>query len=127
MDPHHPLLPSIFLESVPPVEKWSFEIRMAKDQASHVIEQQEMLAYWRGRQYQVDDLPEDFQLVEQHLSRLQSGEEPISMDTTSRLKQQASVAITALESYARCPIRYSFERCSRLKSLKQKKQVFPLY
>ncbi|MCM2675130.1 PD-(D/E)XK nuclease family protein [Alkalicoccobacillus plakortidis] len=115
VDPNHPLLPSIFLESVPPVGKWSFEMRMAKDQASHVIEQQEMLAYWRGRQYQVDDLPEDFQLVEQHLSRLQSGEEPISMDTTDRLKQQASVAITALESYARCPIRYSFERLLQVK------------
>ncbi|MDQ0207965.1 PD-(D/E)XK nuclease family protein [Alkalicoccobacillus murimartini] len=110
VDPHHPLLPSPLLETSVPKKKWSFETRMAHRQADSEVEQREMMAYWRGKYYEVPDMPRDIQTIEEHLHRLQLGDEPVSPSIENQLKQLPTVAITALESYARCPIRYSFER-----------------
>ncbi|MFK3939046.1 PD-(D/E)XK nuclease family protein [Alkalihalobacillus sp. NPDC078783] len=110
VDPHSPLLPSSFVESFEVTDTWSFEKRMTKKVVNHQEEQKEIQAYWKGRQYELEDLPADLTETNEFIQRLESGLEPISMEATDRLSKHSTVGITALESYARCPIRYSFER-----------------
>ncbi|MEK4565725.1 PD-(D/E)XK nuclease family protein [Alkalihalobacillus sp. FSL R5-0424] len=110
VDPHSPLLPSSFVEKFDTTGTWTFEKRMTKKVANHQEEQKEIQAYWKGRHYEVTDLPEDLIATTESIQRLETGLEPISSEATDRLSKYSTVGITALESYARCPIRYSFER-----------------
>ncbi|TSB46173.1 PD-(D/E)XK nuclease family protein [Alkalicoccobacillus porphyridii] len=110
VDPNHPLLPTVFLDGQSIESSWSFENRMRKKMAHTRKEYIEMIAYWKGKKKSVQDLPADISAMEHSLHRLETGEEAISNEMEQRLKQQPTVAITALESYARCPIRFSLER-----------------
>ncbi|MEY8751658.1 PD-(D/E)XK nuclease family protein [Alkalicoccobacillus gibsonii] len=120
VDPHSPLLPSSFVERFEIIDAWSFEKRMTKKVANHQEEQKEIQAYWKGRQFELADLPEDLTKTNESIQRLESGLEPISIEATDRLSKHSTVGITALESYARCPIRYSFERLLRVDEPKTK-------
>ncbi|WP_100404950.1 PD-(D/E)XK nuclease family protein [Bacillus solitudinis] len=106
LDPNHPLLPSPFVEDLPINRKWSWEKRMTNDYAFSEKEQVEKLAYHLGKKFIVKNLPSSLRKLTRQSERLETGEEVIEQFRN----RQPVVSVTELESYARCPFRYSMER-----------------
>ncbi|MCM3759802.1 PD-(D/E)XK nuclease family protein [Alkalihalobacillus oceani] len=123
IDPLHPLLPSPLLEDVHRAEReWSWEARMKGKYSYTERDQHEKLAFHLGQGCRIEDEPKQLREVMTRLERLASGKESLPLE-----RKAATVAVTALESYARCPFRYALERVFQVKEAEAvEEQVSPL-
>ncbi|MET3507180.1 PD-(D/E)XK nuclease family protein [Halalkalibacter oceani] len=123
VDPLHPQLPSPLLEDVRRAEReWSWEARMKGKNSYTERDHHEKLAFHLGQGYRMEDEPQPLREIATRLERLADGREPLRLE-----KKSATVAVTALESYARCPFRYALERLFQVKEAEAaEEQVSPL-
>ncbi|WP_161603237.1 PD-(D/E)XK nuclease family protein [Halalkalibacterium ligniniphilum] len=122
----NPLLPSPYLEPYLYLEnhQWTWEKRMRRANAASKTDQMFKGAYLLGKGDQLDEMTPELTAFQANVRRLETGEEKITVD---RLARKDVVAITELESYARCPFRYAMERVFEVKEpLQQQERISPL-
>lgn len=113
VDPHHPLLPSKYIQKIKQVTHLHVAERLNKQWQDEYVfysgaDQLEKIAYHYGLNKQVEHLPPKLVSYKQRLDRLQTGEEYL-LEKWQAAFHKSQVAITQLESYAACPFRYAME------------------
>ncbi|WP_096198894.1 PD-(D/E)XK nuclease family protein [Bacillus sp. FJAT-45350] len=117
IDQENPLLPSPYIErymNEASVTTASTETRMSKTQSFSTKDKVEKTAYFLGRDFQVRQLDDKLGMIKGELERLEKGEELLSSKWEEKLRK-TRLAITMLESYARCPFRFAMERVMEIK------------
>ncbi|WP_368503689.1 PD-(D/E)XK nuclease family protein [Alkalihalophilus sp. As8PL] len=128
LDPNHPLLPSPFIEEwcQKGVKEYTFESRMKQPVSFTENDQEEKVAFHLGLGKEVRDKGILLERLMNRLKRLETAEEPIDVAYQERLTKDI-VAVTELESYARCPFRHGLERVLHIEEAKQmKERISPL-
>ncbi|WP_062047952.1 PD-(D/E)XK nuclease family protein [Bacillus sp. JCM 19034] len=126
VDPEHPHHPSPYIVDYDIEKEWTWLGRMQKDVS--VTEQSyiDMIAVKIGEGYKVEPIPSTLSDIKKHQLRLTDAKERLSVEYATRRKKHI-VAVTELESYARCSFRYALDRELKVGELKEKQSdVSPL-
>ncbi|MFA9459024.1 PD-(D/E)XK nuclease family protein [Halalkalibacter sp. AB-rgal2] len=126
VDPEHPHLPSPYLMDLYIDEVWSWQKRMQKAVSLTKQSFVEQVASKIGEGYKVDQIPASLLKVQERQARLAEAKERFTSEYAAKKKKHI-VAVTELESYARCSFRFAMERGLNVGELKAKQeQVSPL-
>ncbi|OIJ10249.1 hypothetical protein BKP35_14210 [Anaerobacillus arseniciselenatis] len=122
VDPHNPLLPSVYLEQWKPIiemRKYSATERFASKTSASLQEYEEKIAYHHGIGKDVQHFPDHLKRIAKVIKKLEKGEEFVSTTWEEKLRKDR-FPVTMLESYAACPFKYALERVLNVKEPTEK-------
>ncbi len=112
LDPHHPLLPSPYLErwkSQIEGRKYSAVNRFTENESDSKRDYEEKVAYHVGIGKRVTSFPQKLENIANKLAAHERGTEEVSESWAEKLRRD-KMSVTMLESYAMCPFKYALER-----------------
>lgn len=122
VDPHNPLLPSVYLEQWKQQEqkgKYRATNRLSKKTSDSHSDFEEKVAYHVGIGKEVSTLSEKLTVTSDTLRKLEEGTEIVSETKQEKLKRD-KLSVTLLESYAMCPFKFSMEKILNVKEPMEK-------